>query len=65
MMDENVGGWCGLGITYQMNYRSNHQRCSVKKKGVLRNYAKFTGKHQRQGLFLNKVSGQRKGLQLY
>ena len=36
--------------------RSNHQRCSVKK-GVLRNFAKFTGKHLCQSLFLNKVAG--------
>ena len=27
-----------------MSLRSSHQRCSVKK-GVLRNFAKFTGKH--------------------
>ena len=27
------------------------------KKGVLRNFAKFTGKHLCQGLFLNKVAG--------
>ena len=26
------------------------------RKGVLRNFAKFTGKHLRQSLFLNKVS---------
>ena len=32
--------------------RSNHQRCSVKK-GVLRNFAKFTGKHLCQSLFKN------------
>ena len=29
------------------------------KKGVLRNYAKFTGKHLRQSLFFNKVAGLR------
>ena len=27
------------------------------KKGVLRNFAKFTGKHQCQSLFFNKVAG--------
>ena len=27
------------------------------KKGVLRNYTKFTGKHQSQSLFFNKVAG--------
>ena len=29
------------------------------KKGVLRNFAKFTGKHLCQGLFFNKVAGLR------
>ena len=33
-------------------------RCSVKK-GVLRNFAKFTLKHLCQGLFCNKVAGFR------
>ena len=32
------------------------QRCSVKK-GVLRNFTKFTGKHLCQCLFFNKVAG--------
>ena len=36
--------------------KSSHQRCSVKK-GVLINFAKFTGKHLCQSLFLNKVAG--------
>ena len=30
-----------------------------RKKGVLRNFVKFTGKHMRQTLFLNKVAGFR------
>ena len=34
--------------------RSSHRRCFVKK-GVLRNFAKLTGKHLCQSLFLNKV----------
>ena len=38
--------------------RSSHRRCSVRK-GVLRNFAKFTGKHLCQRLFLNKVAGLR------
>ena len=37
-------------------FRSSHQRCSVKK-GVLRNFAKFTGKHLCQSLFFNEVAG--------
>ena len=38
--------------------RSTHWRCSVKK-GVFRNFAKFTRKHLCWSLFLNKVSGLR------
>ena len=37
-------------------YRSSHRRCSVRK-GVLRNFAKFAGKHLCQSLFVNKVAG--------
>ena len=36
--------------------KSSHWRCSVRK-DVLRNFAKFTGKHLCQGLFLNKIAG--------
>ena len=36
--------------------RSSHWRCSVRR-GVLRNFAKFTGKHLCQSLFFNKVTG--------
>ena len=39
-------------------YRSSHQRCSMKK-GVLRNFTKFPGKHLCQSLFFNKVAGLR------
>ena len=38
--------------------RGSHQRCSMKK-GVLRNFIKFTGKHLCQSLFFNKVAGLR------
>ena len=37
------------------------QRCSVKK-GVLKNFAKITGKHLCQSLFYNKVAGLTTGL---
>ena len=47
-------------VDQKMN-RSRHRRCSVRK-GVLRNFAKFTGKHLWQSLFFNKVAGW--GLQL-
>ena len=36
-------------------FRSSHRRCSVKR-GILRNFAKFTGKHLCQSLFFNKVA---------
>ena len=39
-------------------FRRSHQRCSIIK-DVLRNFAKFTGKHLCQNLFLNKVAGLR------
>ena len=38
--------------------RSSHPEVLCKK-GVLRNFAKFTGKHLCQGLFLNKVADLR------
>ena len=38
-------------------YRRSHQRCSVRK-GVLRNFKKFTGKHLCQNLFSNKVAAR-------
>ena len=44
------------------HFRSIHQRCSVKK-GILRNFAKFTGKHLCQSLFFNKVAGEASFLQ--
>ena len=40
------------------NLRNSHQRCSIKK-GVLKNFIKFTGKHLCQSFFFNKVSGLR------
>ena len=42
----------------KIKHRSSHQSCSFKT-GVLRNFAKFTGKHLRQSLFLNKFAGLR------
>ena len=38
--------------------RSSHQRCFMKK-GVVKNLAKFKGKHLCQSLFFNKVAGLR------
>ena len=37
-------------------FRSSYQKCSIKK-GVLRNFAKFTGKYLCQSLFFNKIAG--------
>ena len=48
-------------IIYITIGRSSHQRCSIIK-GVLRNFAKFTGKHLCQSLFFNKVVGPRPSL---
>ena len=47
-----------VSAIYTYNNRSSHLRCSVKK-CVLRNSAKFTGKHLCQSLFFNKVAGLR------
>ena len=49
-------------ITGRYFFRSSHRRCSMKK-GVLGNFAKFTGKHLCQSLFLKKITGL--SLQLY
>ena len=38
--------------------RGSHRRCSVRK-GVLRNFENFTGKHLCQSPFFNKVAGLR------
>ena len=38
--------------------KRSHWRCSLRKR-VLRNFAKFTGKHLYHSLFLNKVTGLR------
>ena len=42
----------------ELKSRSSHQRCSMKK-GFLRNFSKFAGKHMSQSLFFNKVAGLR------
>ena len=47
--------WCGKRFC---QFRSSHQRCSIKK-GVLRIFARFTGKHLCRSLFFNKVAGLR------
>ena len=42
-------------------FTSSHLSCSVKK-GVLRNFTKFTGKHLCRRFFFNKIAGQIKTL---
>ena len=71
---ENLGFLCFQGVQKDISgmkwvasiylyipskyYRSSLQRCSIRK-GALRNFAKFTGKHLCQSLFFNKVAGLR------
>ena len=43
---------------YGYLFKSSDQRCFIKK-GVLRNFTKFTGKHLCSSLFFNKVAGLR------
>ena len=48
------------GLNYKLsaaNDRSSHQSCSIKK-GVPRNFTKFTGKHLCQSLFFKKTLAQ-------
>ena len=40
-------------LSWKVYFRSSHLRCSVRI-GVLRNFAKFTGKHLSQSLFFKK-----------
>ena len=46
-----------FGFSNEHTSEAVAQRCCVKKV-VLRNFAKFTGKHLCQGLFFNKVAGR-------
>ena len=41
-----------------LHFRNSHRKCSVKKV-FLKIFAKFTGKHLCQSLFLNKIAGLR------
>ena len=45
-----------MSVKIQMIIEAVVQRCSVKK-GVLKGFAKFTGKHLCQSPFFNKVAG--------
>ena len=52
-----LGKKCTLVLETTIN-RSSHQKCSTKK-GVLRNFTKFTGKHLWQSLFFTEAAGFR------
>ena len=53
-----------IGVNIQLYHSSrSHQQCSMKK-GVLENFAKFTGKNLSQSLFFNKVAGLRSAILL-
>ena len=49
--------YCSFSTKTQYS-RSSHQRCSIRK-GVLRNFTKFRGKHLCQSLFFNRVADLR------
>ena len=51
-----MGHWSEMGSrSFSCLYRGTHRRCSIEK-GVLKNFAKFTGKHLCQSLFFNEVA---------
>ena len=45
-------------FTFERMLRSSHQRCSLRK-GVFKNFVKFTRKHLCQSLFFNKIAAIR------
>ena len=49
--------WQQYSLSFPSLIRSSHTK--VCKKGVLKNFAKFTGKNLSQSLFFNKVAGLR------
>ena len=51
-------------VSFVSPYRSSRPDVFCEK-GVLRNFAKFTGKHLCQSLFLNKVAGLRSKVQVF
>ena len=51
-----MGHWSEMGSrSFSCLYRGTHRRCSIEK-GVLKNFAKLTGKHLCQSLFFNEVA---------
>ena len=62
---ENNMKLCKEGLIYDLEKLGEHASSGSSrpevfcKKGVLRNFTKFTGKHMCQSLFFNKVAGLR------
>ena len=62
MVHKRFNGLCYLAMLrlnishHNETLRSSHRRCPIKK-GGLKYFSKFTGKHLCQGLFFNKVVG--------
>ena len=54
----------GFSVQVSFSYRSSRPGMFCKK-GALRNFAKFTGKHLCQSLFLNKVEKRDSGVFLF
>ena len=50
---------CNIDLFYRSSFTFQTQPPEVFCQGVLRNVAKFTGKHLCQSLFLNEVAGLR------
>ena len=55
---KQIDQWLRNYNKWKTTDRSSHQRCSVRK-SVLRDFAKFAGKHLCQSLFFNKDAGLR------
>ena len=53
--------WRVKAVDYCHKSRNSRWRCSIKK-GVLKNFAKFAGKHLCHSLFFNKLAGFRPGI---
>ena len=56
--DSRIGFCPGLLWKHELNLRSSHYSCSIKK-GVLRNFANFTGKRQYWSLYLIVLQAKR------
>ena len=52
VLNEITNSYCVKVIF--VKFRNSHRRCSIKK-GVFKNFSKFTGKHLCQSLFFNEV----------